>query len=261
MPLGAADPVADELEAGLRAAGTPERAAGEKRYLKSYLDHFGATLPECRGQVRAFVKRHPDLTNAELAALVGSLWSRAIFECRMAAVLLLESYPDRLGRADLALIKALVGDSHTWALVDPLAANVLGGLIVRQPGTASKLDAWAADEDFWVRRAALLSQLAPLKRGEPFDRFARYADAMLDEREFFIRKAIGWVLREHGKREPDLVFKWLAPRIDRASGVTVREAVKYLDPNHRERLLSAYRAGSARKKPKAPKRAPSSRAG
>jgi 3-methyladenine DNA glycosylase AlkD len=59
---------------------------------------------------------------------------------------------------------------------------------------------------------------------------------MLGEQEFFIRKAIGWVLRETAKSRPDEVYEWLAPRIDRASGVTVREAVKYLDPEQRARL-------------------------
>jgi 3-methyladenine DNA glycosylase AlkD len=92
-----------------------------------------------------------------------------------------------------------------------------------------------------VRRAALLSQLRPLKQGASFDRFAGYADAMLDEREFFIRKAIGWVLRETAKHDPDVVFQWLAPRIDRASGVTVRDAVKYLDADRRDQLMAAYR--------------------
>ncbi len=74
-----------------------------------------------------------------------------------------------------------------------------------------------------------------------FERFAGYADLLLDEREFFIRKAIGWVLREVGKRDPACVFVWLAARTDRASGVTVREAVKYLTPVQREAILSAYR--------------------
>jgi 3-methyladenine DNA glycosylase AlkD len=71
----------------------------------------------------------------------------------------------------------------------------------------------------------------------PFTRFGRYADAMLDEKEFFIRKAIGWVLRETGKTRPDEVYEWLAPRIGRASGVTVREAVKYLTPEQRRMLM------------------------
>ena len=73
------------------------------------------------------------------------------------------------------------------------------------------------------------------------DRFLTRADRMLDEREFFIRKAIGWVLREAGKRRPDDVTAWLAPRTGRASGVTMREAVKYLRPAIREDLMTAYR--------------------
>jgi 3-methyladenine DNA glycosylase AlkD len=66
---------------------------------------------------------------------------------------------------------------------------------------------------------------------------------MLDEREFFIRKAIGWVLREAGRRRPDEVAAWLAPRTHRASGVTMREAVKRMAPGEAARLMEAYRAG------------------
>jgi 3-methyladenine DNA glycosylase AlkD len=64
---------------------------------------------------------------------------------------------------------------------------------------------------------------------------------MLDEREFFIRKAIGWVLRETGRKRPELVSEWLLPRAARASGVTVREAVKHLPEREREEILRRYR--------------------
>ena len=73
------------------------------------------------------------------------------------------------------------------------------------------------------------------------DRFLTRADPMLEEREFFIRKAIGWVLRESSKRQPEAVAAWLAPRTHRASGVTMREAVKYLPPDLTERLMTSYR--------------------
>jgi 3-methyladenine DNA glycosylase AlkD len=87
----------------------------------------------------------------------------------------------------------------------------------------------------------MLALLIPLRRGGgDFDRFARYADAMLEEKEFFIRKAIGWVLRDTARRRPDLVAAWLGPRIHRASGVTVREAVKPLTPLVRAKLLQGY---------------------
>jgi len=82
--------------------------------------------------------------------------------------------------------------SGTWALVDPLAADVMGSLVERCPELTATLDRWVADPDFWLRRSALLALLVPLRRGGgDFGRFAGYADQLLDEREFFIRKAIG----------------------------------------------------------------------
>jgi 3-methyladenine DNA glycosylase AlkD len=119
---------------------------------------------------------------------------------------------------------------------------VAGPLVVRFPGLGTTLDRWAEDADFWVRRAAMLALLLPLRRGEgDFERFSRHADRMLEEKEFFIRKAIGWVLRETAKKRPALVEAWLAPRTHRASGVTVREAVRYIRKARREELLAAYR--------------------
>ena len=92
-----------------------------------------------------------------------------------------------------------------------------------------------------MRRSSLLAELRPIRNGADLDRFLGRAERMLDEREFFIRKAIGWVLREAGKRRPDEVVAWLAPRTHRASGVTMREAVKYLPAAEAARLMRAYR--------------------
>jgi 3-methyladenine DNA glycosylase AlkD len=224
------------IERRLRALGTPERAEAEKRYLKSDLVHLGATVWQIRREARAFAKEHPKLSHAELVELVEELWAKPVHERRMAATLLLEAYPELVRPSDLRLLERLVRESKTWALVDGLAGDVTGALLVRHPAAAAKLDRWAADDDFWVRRAALLAQIEPLRAGAPFDRFGRYADAMLEEKEFFIRKAIGWVLRETGKTRGDEVFAWLAPRRERVSGVTMREAVKYLQPEQQQTL-------------------------
>ena len=64
------------------------------------------------------------------------------------------------------------------------------------------MDRWATDPDFWVRRSSLLAQLRPIRQGATLDRFLRYADPMLEEPEFFIRKAIGWVLRDTARSAP-----------------------------------------------------------
>ena len=230
------------LEAALSAAGTPERASREKRYLKSDLHFLGASVWEIRRAVKVVIDREA-LDHDGLVALVSELWREPVHERRMAAVAALELRERVLGIADMALVEALLRDSRTWALVDGLAGDVAGSIAQRDPaGAGPILDRWAVDPDFWVRRAAVLAELNPLRAGASFDRFARHADAMLDEREFFIRKAIGWVLREAAKRRAPEVIAWLAPRTGRASGVTMREAVRYLPEQDAARLMWAYRA-------------------
>lgn len=232
---------ADAIEAELRAHGTRKRAAGEKRYLKSDLEFVGASLPQVQAAAKRYLADHQALSRERLLELVEALWSKPIHERRATAVALLERRRELVGPRDLRLLERLVRESRTWALVDPIAVHVLGGILTRYPRSAPRLNRWARDDDFWVRRASLLAWIEPLREGAPFGAFGGYADAMLDEREFFIHKAIGWVLRDMGRRRPEEVVEWLGPRTGRASGVTMREAVKYVDPADRERLMAAYR--------------------
>jgi 3-methyladenine DNA glycosylase AlkD len=230
------------IERRVRAAGDPARAAGERAYLKTEMEFAGVGLPGLRAIVRGQLPRRPTMARDSLLAVVTELWARPLFECRMAATMLLVDHGAALEAGDAGLVEQLIRESGTWALVDELAAVVMGGLVERFPELTAVLDRWAADTGFWVRRAALLALLGPLRRGDgDFARFGRYADRMLAEREFFIRKAIGWVLRDTGRRRPGLVAAWLEPRIGLVSGVTLREAVKPLPPETAARLLTAYR--------------------
>jgi len=229
-----------DIAATLADSGSPERAAQEKRYLKSELAHYGVAVPAIRAAVRAALKEAGAVTRAELLAAVRALWAQPVHELRAAAVELLVQRAPLLQATELVLVEGLLREAKTWALVDVLAARVAGSLIERFPTLARPLDRWAKDEDFWVRRAAMLALLGPLRRGDgDFERFGRYADAMLEEREFFIRKAIGWVLREVAKRRPALVTQWLLPRAKRASGLTFREATRTLPEAQRARLERA----------------------
>ena len=240
--------VAAAIAAELRRRGTPERAAKEKAYLKSSLDHYGVSVPETRAIVS------PQLRSVESGSGVGvsrdfavavaeALWDNPIHELRSAAVMVLIRAKDHLGGGDAALIERFLRESRTWALVDPLAGDLVGPLTEVTASFDPVLERWAVDEDFWLRRSALLAHLRPLRAGGgDFDRFTRFADVMLQEREFFIRKAIGWVLRDTAKKRPDLVVEWLQPRAHRASGVTVREAVKPLSPDQQTAIRAASRA-------------------
>ena len=232
--------IADEIDVELVAAGTPARAEREAAYLKSDLRHYGTRVPAVRATVKGALRRRPPLDHDEVVALAKTLWAVPVHERRLAAIEVLSASTGVLDAQDAGLFERLLRESRTWALVDPLCTSVVGVVAEGDLDFGPVLDRWAVDDDFWVRRAALLSLLVPLRRGAgDFDRFSRYADAMLDEREFFIRKAIGWVLRDTGKRRPELVFEWLLPRASRASGVTIREAVKPLSEDQRRAVLAA----------------------
>jgi len=238
-------PLAEQLEAELIPLGSAERAAREKRYLKSELRHLGVTVPALRKVVVAFLRARPELERTDALELARALWKKPIHERRAAAVEVLSFYKKRLLPEDIALIEDLLRESRGWALVDNLSALVAGDLVERFPKQlAAALDRWAKDGDFWLRRAALLSLLLALRRGAgDFERFCRYAEGMLEEKEFFIRKAIGWVLRDTSKKTPERVVAWLLPRAARASGLTVREAAKHLPARDRQRLLAAHKNG------------------
>ena len=182
--------------------GRPGPGRSGERYLKSELHHYGASVPAVRRIVKGALASGPAMSHDDLVAVVVALWRRPVHECRMAAVELLDLCSDRLVAADIDLVDRMIRQSRTWARVDGLAATVTGGSS-SDPVLSTTLDRWAADDDFWVSRSSLLALLLPLRRGEgDFERFSRYADAMLAEREFFIRKAIGWVLARPPRSSP-----------------------------------------------------------
>jgi 3-methyladenine DNA glycosylase AlkD len=221
----------------LRAVGTAERAVQEKRYLKSELEFFGVTVPEMRRVVTGAVRGYPGLDGAGMVAWAVALWGEPVHDRRMAAVEILTLAAPRLGAGELAVVERLVRESGTWALVDGLAGNVAGEIALRDPRSWPVIDGWAVDADFWVRRSALLALLRGIRRRQPdLARFTRYAEPMLTEREFFIRKAIGWVLREISKHDPAWVMSWTELHLAEMSGVTFREAVRRLPAGEAERL-------------------------
>ena len=237
-----ADVVVAEIRAELEAQATPERAEGEKRYLKSDLTFLGATVPMIRRAAKRVGRDHPVARPEDVTTTVEALWQTEVFELRLASSELLALYRSTLRASDIVLLERLLRESKTWALVDNLCAGVVGDLVERHPELETTLDRWSTDEDFWLRRSALLAHLVPLRDGGgDFERFARYADAMLEEKEFFVRKAIGWVLRDTARRRPGLVADWVGPRTHRMSGVTIREAVKRLPSEQADAFMAAYK--------------------
>jgi 3-methyladenine DNA glycosylase AlkD len=217
-------PLVRELEDRLRAVGDDARAAGAKAYLKSDLQFIGVAAAPLRAVAREFLADHPDLEGEKLVELVRDLFGRPVFELRAVAVALLERRVRDVEVNALELVEDLLRQSETWALVDWLATKIAAPLVDRHAESARPvLQRWSLDDDFWQRRASLLALLPALRAGGgEFDLFVTFAVPMLGEREFFIRKALGWVLREVGKKRPHLTSTFLAAHVDEVSSLTLK---------------------------------------
>jgi len=221
----------------LRRAGSAARAKGEKAYLKSDLRFWGTGQDSIRASVREFSEAHPDLTRAQLRAIAETLYATDVHELRAAAIGVLERDSETLDDRDSPWLIALVRKSESWAYVDWIAPKVIGDIIARDPRARRRLAVWSRDTNFWVRRAALLAEHDALRAGGgDFGLWSRLAASMLDEREFFIRKAIGWVLREVSKKRPELTYAFLRKHRDRVSRLSLLEGAKYLPAPKRRTL-------------------------
>jgi 3-methyladenine DNA glycosylase AlkD len=233
VAAAAAAAVAD-LVRRLEALGSKERAVAVKKYMKSELAFYGVPAAELRrasNEVLKAMRAGESFGRAELIAFAAGCYEVENFDLRSAAIAVLDKAKKLLEPADLPELIRFVKVSSCWAHVDYLATKVIAAALAKAPEAeqAERIRRWARDPELWVRRTALLVQHDELKKGRgDFALFAEIAAPMLEEKVFWIRKAIGWVLREVSKKRPALVQGFIRAHGERMSGLTRREAEKYL---------------------------------
>ncbi len=226
-----ADPtLGDELRARLAPLADPARSEQTRRYLKTAEPMFGVAAPAVRAVVRQLQKDHPPADRATWEQGVRSLWAVPEREGRYAAITWVTGWKRKrfLGVETLPLLEELVRAGAWWDLVDALAAKAVGRVVALHRAEARPtLERWIEDPDLWVRRTALLCQLE--HRGDTdVPMLLDFCRRQAGDRSFWIRKAIGWALRQHARTDPDVVRAFLAEQGDRLSGLSRREAGKHL---------------------------------
>lgn len=213
----------------------PERAVQEKRYLKSPFEFYGVSVPKIRALARQFRRENRGISKEALWDVCWRLWRGRFHEERALAICLLDEHRALLDYSDMPSLETMLRESVNWDQVDEISVHLVGSVLGGDERALRYLKRWSRDSNFWMRRAALLSQLLLFRNGEG-DKglFYSFADEMMEEKEFFIRKAIGWVLREISKRDPEQVARFVAENRARMSGVTLREATRRLPQELRE---------------------------
>jgi 3-methyladenine DNA glycosylase AlkD len=218
------------VRAALRPLQDAERAAGAKAYMRGRFAYLGLSTPQRRKAVAALIRGFKPATAAELRAAAAGLWAMREREYQYVAADLLARYHAALSLEDLPWLLELAQQKSWWDTVDCFV-KVVGKIVHRaiREGDGAKgvraMDRAIKHDDFWVRRIAMLHQLGWRNECDT-ERLFRYAGLLAAEKEFFIRKAVGWALRDYAWHDWRAVERFLIASEGKFSGLTVREAGK-----------------------------------
>lgn len=220
-----------EVRAALAVAEDPDRAATQQAYMKSTLPYHGITSGELKALLRPILANHRIDDRVAWEATVRELWDGATHrEQRYAATALLgyRFYRQWQDPDLLPLHRHLIVTGAWWDHVDELATRHVGPILASQRAALTpQMYEWAIDDDLWLRRTAILCQLHH-KEQTDLALLRAAIDANVDDTSFWIRKAIGWALRQHARTDPAWVRAEVARHGDRLSGLSRREALKHL---------------------------------
>jgi 3-methyladenine DNA glycosylase AlkD len=234
------DDLAGFVATKMAELGDPQVAAGQAAYL--YGERFQKMRPDMAGAdpfrgvksagVRAVEReirsRFPITTPQEYERAVLALWRLPHREEKHLATAVAARHRKLIAFERLPLYRRLIAEGAWWDLVDDVAPRCIGHLLLNErERMGPELDRWIDDDDLWVRRSALI---AHLKHGEQTDQAQLFdhCERRMHEKEFFIRKAIGWALRQHARTNPDGVRAFALAHRSEMSGLSFREATKHL---------------------------------
>jgi 3-methyladenine DNA glycosylase AlkD len=214
------------IRSELRAAADPVRGAAAQAYMKSSTPSLGVRVPDVRKATKSTAAAHPFASAEDLRSTVLALWREAGYrEERYAAIDLTGL---RLVARDLGMLpvyEEIIRTGASWDYVDGVAHRICTLLQAHREELTPVLLRWSTDQDLWIRRASITAQLGA-KSSTDTALLASVIEANMADGEFFIRKAIGWVLREYAKTEPDWVLDFVARNGPSLSPLSRREALR-----------------------------------
>ena len=222
----------------MKAGGDKKRAVFEKAYLKTPYTCFGTSLPSTDKIAKEFRKQNEGAGSEYILSLARKLFASEYHDEKRLGLRLLQFYPHYLDLSAMPLLEEMLLQSPTWDLVDDISIHLVGTVLEKDGKAYRYLKKWSRSGNFWMRRASLISPILLFRKGRgDAGLFYTFAERMLEEKEFFIRKAMGWGLREIAKAAPDEVFGFLMRVKGRASGLTLREGAKRLPDQMKVQVL------------------------
>lgn len=220
------------VRVALAAVADPAKAEPMRAYMKSAMPMLGVPRPERTAALRPVLAEHTLPDAGRWRAAVLGLWRGATYrEERYTALTVARHRPYRdflLGEPaeSLRMLDELVVTGAWWDFVDETAIRLVGPLLLAAPEVvAPAVRAWATDADRWRRRTAVICQVGAKDRTDTA-LLAAAIEANAGDGDFFLRKGIGWALRQHARTDPQWVLDFAAGH--ELSPLSRREALKHL---------------------------------
>jgi 3-methyladenine DNA glycosylase AlkD len=205
----------------------PDRAGYMKKYLKDQFEFYGIGTPARRAMLSAHIKDHGLPERSEIEKVSRNLWEMDERECQFTAVDMLKRMKKKLEPGDLSLLEYLIVTKSWWDTVDGIAGWLAGELFKRHPEMiVPTTGRWMESGNIWMQRSCLLFQLS-YKKDTDLDLLFGFIGELSGHKSFWIRKAIGWVLREYSKTDPGTVQAYVDAHPE-LSGLSKREALKVI---------------------------------
>jgi 3-methyladenine DNA glycosylase AlkD len=221
---------AQAVIAALTPLANPKLRAGMRAYMREQFDYLGVQTPARRAATMALIRAQKGASAADLLRSARLLWAMEQREYQYVAVDLLGRHVRSLEPEHIAALLTLVKKKSWWDTVDALADvinRVVHASCLADVSAQKTMDAAIASGNLWVRRVAIIHQLGWRGRTDAVRLFA-YATSRAHEKEFFIRKAIGWALRDYARHAPEEVRAFLQANSNLLSPLSIREAGKHL---------------------------------
>lgn len=200
-----------------------------ERYIGTRLESFGVRKPTIHSLASKYAASHRDSELEDIHQVVDELWHADIFEARSLAASILKKFRGRLDRSSFDLISKWYDDVDNWANCDDISVFVLSEFMFRDDDITSRVSSWVQSPNFWRRRGAVTSTIPANREGRSDPRLViDMVHSLLEDDEYFVRKSLGWVLRELGKSEPKAVASFLRKNARKLDTDQLRKAVKHI---------------------------------
>jgi len=216
----------EPLVQGFETGRNPENAFWMKKYMKDQFEFYGMKTPERRAMIKSFQKKYGLPSENHLKPVIIECWSHEYRDWQFVAIALMMEHIKKADRNIIELLEFMIINRSWWDTVDGIAGWLVGPLFRKYPDLIlPKTTEWMNSGNTWLQRTCLLYQLN-YKKDTDTEILFRFIQELSGETSFWIRKAIGWILREYSKTNPDAVLKFVDSH--QLSTLSRKEALKVI---------------------------------